>query len=236
MCTLVQQRNWLAKLQKISGEGRVQQLPPILDKEVCTNCYSRKICSIFSLSIEPPPEREPCFEAYRSMKATADKALLSYFKKWNEILQMEQNAHGKPGAVGAGRETNLTLQDIERIENGVIVVLGKQCASAKSLEIQEGASVILTTKKSISFSKGYVVKRAIKKKELNEEEKQRLKEEREAAELCGEASKALNGKKEFLLEFRVEFSPLNPMNFEKTALGGLDCRELEWTLEVDTLS
>jgi hypothetical protein len=47
ICLLIQRRNELAKLSKISGEGKSYTLPPILDQEVCKTCYVNRLCSYY---------------------------------------------------------------------------------------------------------------------------------------------------------------------------------------------
>jgi len=72
LCLLIQRRNELAKLQKISGEGKAYTLPPIIDKDVCKTCYVSKVCSFYSMAMEDRPENPIQFQAYQEVERIAD--------------------------------------------------------------------------------------------------------------------------------------------------------------------
>ena len=42
--------------------------------------------------MEEPLEKEPGFKAYKEVANIADPVCLKYFKKWYEIIQLEQSA------------------------------------------------------------------------------------------------------------------------------------------------
>ena len=44
------------------------------------------------MSIEEPLKQTPEFDAYKEMKKIADEESLAYFKKWVEIINLEQSA------------------------------------------------------------------------------------------------------------------------------------------------
>lgn len=54
---LIQRRNELAKLSKISGEGKSYSLPAILDSDVCKSCYVNRLCSYYQMSMEEKLEK-----------------------------------------------------------------------------------------------------------------------------------------------------------------------------------
>lgn len=45
------------------------------------------------MAIEEPLKSTPKFDAYRDMKKLADDDSLVYFKKWVEIINLEQSAN-----------------------------------------------------------------------------------------------------------------------------------------------
>ena len=135
LCLLIQRRNELAKLQKIGGEGKSYTLPPILDQDICHKCYVGKICSFYQMAIEEPLKSSPKFDAYRDMKKIADDESLSYFKKWVEIINLEQSANNTNvlsqfnslslGDKGAIKDMDLRIVDIEPddVNDNLIITL-----------------------------------------------------------------------------------------------------------------
>ena len=43
--------------------------------------------------MEEPLKSTPKFDSYRDMKKIADEESLAYFKKWVDIINLEQSAH-----------------------------------------------------------------------------------------------------------------------------------------------
>lgn len=135
LCLLIQRRNELAKLQKIGGEGKSYTLPPILDQDICHKCYVGKICSFYQMAVEEPLKSTPKFDSYRDMRKIADEESLAYFKKWIDIINLEQSAHNinilsqvnslSLGDKGTIKDQNLVMTNlsIDQESNNLIITL-----------------------------------------------------------------------------------------------------------------
>jgi hypothetical protein len=128
--------------------------------------------------MEEKPDREPAFKAYHEVKAIADPRCLTYFKKWNEIIQLEQSST----SVHLSSSINNTVEKkyikddglrITRVEevpgqrNEFFVYLERPyyLTNRQNSEITENSFVNLHTQKNISFTKGIVLKKHLLTKE-----------------------------------------------------------------------
>lgn len=138
LCLLIQRRNELAKLQKIGGEGKSYTLPPILDQDICHKCYVGKVCSIYQMAMEEPLKKQPSFDSYKEIKKIVDEESLSYFKKWIDVINLEQSANnasmlsnynnlslGDKGTI-SDQQLKMTQIDVDHENDNIIVHLERQ--------------------------------------------------------------------------------------------------------------
>jgi len=45
------------------------------------------------MAVEEPLKETPKFDAYKEMKKLADEESLAYFRKWIEVINLEQSAN-----------------------------------------------------------------------------------------------------------------------------------------------
>jgi hypothetical protein len=76
------------------------------------------------MSIEEPLKQPPSFEGYKDMKKIADEESLTYFKKWVEVINLEQSANNvnllsqynslSLGDKGAVKDMNLKFVELRQ--------------------------------------------------------------------------------------------------------------------------
>lgn len=141
------------------------------------------------MSLEEKLEKDPSFKAYQEVQKIADPVCLKYFKKWYEIIALEQSA------VNVSVHTTLNNTDRKQIKDeGLKISKFESCpdnsheffvyverpfynGSKLSSEIGENTYVNLHTQKSISFTKGMVIKRHLITKEEDKTEESKEDEE-----------------------------------------------------------
>ena len=172
---LIQRRNELAKLQKLWNLGKPIILPPMLKKEQeCESCYANMQCSMYALSIENIEESSfiPRFPTFTTSKNKMWKASRDYFKKWFEIISIEQSAANSVNSFKSKRnlpkEENLRMWYISPISsscssaNNVIIKLQKPINGyIKLSEFCEGMYTNVTSSHWAIYSKGVIVKKHI---------------------------------------------------------------------------
>jgi len=247
VCLLIQRRNELAKLSKISAEGKQYTLPPILDQEVCKNCYVNRLCSYYQMANEDKLEKEPSFKAYQEVERIADPVCLKYFKKWYEIIQLEQSAVNVQVSFNLNTSDRKAVKDeglkITRVEpNGdeffIYVERPYYNGSRQNSEITENIYVNLHTQQSISFTKGQVIKKHLIHKDHIDDDVGCDDDDDEGGMLDEDAEKTQKRKRRarVYLEYVLLFQQTNVINLERLAMGGVDYRECEWWIELETFS
>lgn len=129
------------------------------------------------MALEEPLKDEPTFYIYNEVRKIADKTNLAYFKKWFEIIQLEQsavnvNAHStlNVNERKAIKDEGLKIQKIEFHGTGeeFTVWLERPYYSGGRVntEITENSFINLHTTNSISFTKGLVLKKHLITKPL----------------------------------------------------------------------
>ncbi|CDW88497.1 dna replication helicase [Stylonychia lemnae] len=234
ICILVQRRNELAKLQKISSEGKAYALPSILvDQDVCRNCYVNKVCSFYSKAMEDQPEKLPTFQAYLDVEKVADQYSLTYFKKWYDIIALEQSAVNVHSSMNLNdrkqvKDEGLKITNVETKDenNGEFIVnLERPYFNGARLntEIVENSFVNLHTVKSISFTKGLVLKKhLINKKKTGSTPEGQDQDEEDDDDIMGEQGKTEKQKQK------------DNIYIEPQALGGIDYKEVDWWIEMES--
>ena len=75
---------------------KVVKLPPMIARiQECKQCYSKEVCSIAAISLEPDiPRVAPVgqFSAFNDIEKKATTEVKSYFKKFIECINLEQSA------------------------------------------------------------------------------------------------------------------------------------------------
>ena len=66
----------------------------------CKGCFSKEVCSIAAMALEPDIEREypaGTFQVFKEIQARATKYVREYFKKFIECSNLEQSAEKSKG-------------------------------------------------------------------------------------------------------------------------------------------
>lgn len=97
------------------------------------------------MAIEEPLKSTPKFDAYRDMKKMADDDSLNYFKKWVDIINLEQSANNTNllsqfsslslGDKGAIKDMDLKIVEIDQdeITDNLIITLERLYYSNQKL-------------------------------------------------------------------------------------------------------
>ena len=85
------------------------------------------------MAIEEPLKQTPAFDAYKEIKKLADDESLQYFKKWVDIINLEQSANNvnilaqynslSLGDKGAIKDMNLMMTDIEVFNESDYIII-----------------------------------------------------------------------------------------------------------------
>lgn len=87
------------------------------------------------MAVEEPLKSTPKFDSYRDMRKIADEESLAYFKKWIDIINLEQSAHNinilsqvnslSLGDKGTIKDQNLVMTNlsIDQESNNLIITL-----------------------------------------------------------------------------------------------------------------
>jgi len=66
------------------------------------------------MAIEEPLKNSPNFDAYKDMKKIADDESLTYFKKWIEVINLEQSANT---STNVSQYSSLSLNDKNAVKD-----------------------------------------------------------------------------------------------------------------------
>ncbi|CAI2367503.1 unnamed protein product [Moneuplotes crassus] len=177
-CALIQRRNELAKLQKLCNLGKPMILPPMLNEKKakeCEFCYMNRQCSMYALAIENIEESSyiPRFPKFTESRTTMCALSRDYFKKWFEIIAIEQSSYNssfnKKKKRVLPREENLRMVEVSPIieacssTNTFTVRLQKPIYGyMKLIDFNEGNYTNLHgTGTTIHISKGIILKKHI---------------------------------------------------------------------------
>ena len=205
------------------------------------------------MSMEEPLKETPKFDAYKEMKKIADEDSLAYFKKWTEVINLEQSANNSNsvsqfnslslGDKGTVKDQSLRMTEIEvDTENDNIIVTLERLYYANqkvqinndSSAIKEHAHVNLLSVNQINFTKGLVVKKHLVEKKPEGSDEEMEDEQSENVLNKNEKKKVTyQKKKSTYIQYKVHFHLTNPRNFEKEALGGLDYKVMNWTIQLE---
>eukprot|EP00347_Sterkiella_histriomuscorum_P013745 403363527 len=211
LCILIQRRNELAKLQKINGEGKSYALPPILvDQDVCKNCYVNKVCSFYSMAIEEQPEKLPSFQAYLDVQQIADPQSLTYFRRWYEVIALEQSS------VNMHQSMNLNDRKSVKDEGLRITEVDQKDQSNGEFIVKLERAYFNGARLNTEITENSFYKRG-RKIQAHVPKNKKMKTMMILWEIMP----------------RMRKGNTNMVNLDEEALGGINYKEVEWWIEIE---